>query len=325
MYHNQVCDCGDDVCRANKGYVFVDSGISVCAAGCVLGSMPTYDAFPSASHIVVDESLRGARVPNTHADLRPGAAQRRDAKDSARGVTATTAVMPATGPNQSGREPLALRGRSSADRRTITELCSIIKLPDRVVTEAHLILDYVSTLDGREFKRRAMKRQALMIAIVCIACERNNSDYHGERLRYMCITALGAHADSKTYTLFGRQLRAMRISLSRALGTMAVAASEDYIARIVNHAWGRLGRSGLGEHDIARVTDMVVKMVEAWEGAETRFGDAIVPCAVYMRFGDDERTLAACDEYNYKLGTIARHVASVHAHVSAEALNRILN
>ena len=318
------CDCGDIVCIQNGGYVYVDSGISICAAGCVQDGMPIHEMNPAESHMIV-EAPANTLITNTKGDLRPGAQQRREATaqgDPSANVAAVIAAARSNAPAQStnnAKDPLALRGRVNADKRTISELCTIMQLPDRVLTEAYMILDYINTQGGKEFKRRATKRQALMIAIVCIACERNGTDYHGERLRQMCTSVLGRNADAKTFTQFGRVLRSLRISLSRALGNMGVV-SENYTMRIVNHAWGRLGRSGLSEIDIAQVTHSVVNLVKAWPEADTKFGDAVIPCVIYMKFGDDNRTVAACDEYNYRVNTIVRHVNIIQQHVGSDFL-----
>ena len=128
----------------------------------------------------------------------------------------------------------------------------------------------------------------------------------------MCTIVLGQEASGRTFTVFGRQVRAMRICVCRALAdTTAHVAPDSYALRILNHAWGRLGRCGLVEHEIARVTRMITTIIDASSDADTKFGDALVPCAVYLLYGDDEKTVAACDEYVYRLSTIARHVGTI--------------
>lgn len=294
------CDCGDDICRANDGYVFVDSGLSVCAAGCVVSTIAMPDLNPRDSHMVIVDTQATLFVANARATL----------------TTSKAANNLSSLPNATAHHRDAIAsGRTHPDRRLIFELCRCINLSGRVMTEAYLVLDFVNNLNSREFKRRAQKRQALLIAIVCIACERNNTDHHGERLRQMCALVLKT-ADAKTFTAFGRQIRAMRILVSHALGAMAFV-SDDFTMRISSHAWGRLGRSGLVEQDVAKVTRALSLVHHEWSGSLTKLGDAIVPAIVYLMFGDDARTVAVCDEYTYRLNTIVKHAALVQIHAPA--------
>lgn len=307
------CDCGDDICRAHNGYVFVDSGLSVCAAGCVVGSIAMPDLNPRDSHIVIVDARAAtscvsytrafSTVPNHHHAAAVAIAKTNDASSSL--------------PNAaSAHREVVSCGRTHPDRRLIFELCRCINLSGRVMTEAYLVLDFINKLNSRDFKRRAQKRQALLIAIVCIACERNHTDHHGERLRQMCVLVLNT-ADAKTFTAFGRQIRAMRILVSHALGAMAFV-SDDFTMRISSHAWGRLGRSGLVEQEVANVTRALSLVHDEWTDSLTKLGDAIVPAIVYLMFGEEDvRTASACDEYNYRLNTIIRHAALIEVNAPA--------
>lgn len=308
------CDCGDAACVANEGYVFINAGNAVCAAGRLHTTIPTASANPFGSHMIVSTSDPMHSGTNTKGDMRHGAVRRRQTTADANPSQSIHIAIASAAPSgvRAREEPFALRGRVHMDKRFVFEMCHLIGLPEKVQRDANMILDFINAHESRTFKRRAQKRQALVVAVVCIACERNDTDHHGERFRQMCTIVLGQEASGRAFTVFGRQVRSMRICVCRELAdTTPSVAPECYALRIVNHAWGRLGRCGFVEHDIARVTRVVAAIIGALTNADTRFGDSLVPCAVYMLYGDDEKTVAACDEYVYRLSTIARHVASI--------------
>lgn len=312
------------MCVANDGYVFMNAGNAVCAAGQLHNTIPTAAPNPFGTHMIVSCNDPAHTGTNTKGDMRHGAVRRRQATvDANPSRSISVAIASAAPPGAAGRtrdEPFALRGRVHTDKRFVFEMCHVIGLPEKVQRDANMILDFINAHESRTFKRRAQKRQALVVAVVCIACERNDTDHHGERFRQMCTIVLGQEASGRAFTVFGRQVRSMRICVCRELAdTTPSVAPDSYALRIVNHAWGRLGRCGFVEHEIARVTRVISAIVAAIANSDTKFGDSLVPCAVYMLYGDDEKTVAACDEYVYRLSTIARHVASIQPLIDLSA------
>ena len=280
----QTCNCNDPSCKLAGGYLFYDSGVSVCSAGCV------YD--------MVGDS--GAPTFETHTSFK--------------GVAANLSVTPTTNLAGSDR-PLSLRGRTSADTRAILQMCRVMNLPEGVLSNSISVLESANELPGKDLRRRGTRRQALLVAIVCMACDMANVEHHGERLRNMCEIMIGKAkcAENKAYVCFARTVRAMGIVLNRALNEHTGAVCEaDFTQRIMGNAWTRLARCGLNEADIARITDLVDKIATKWSDAPTKLGDALVPCAVQiMRGPTDACTIASCNEYKYRRMTIAQHCKKI--------------
>lgn len=278
----------------HKGYLYLHSGVYVCAAGCVHHGVPVAEYRSRDSHIILDSAAHALAIETRKKGI-------------------DTKLVHAAGIH---------RGRVNIDKRTLSEMCNLIKLPEPVLREANLILDFVKN-DAAVSNHRGNKRQARIIAIISIACERNNIDCSGDTLKTMCSMVLGSQACAKAHAVFGRQLRAIRIALNRTLGDMC--GIQDNIAmRIVNQAWSRLGRCGMGNVDVAQVTRKVQAIVHEWPGsdAEVKFGDAIVPCAVMLVFGvTHELTSKACIEYGYRMGTISKHAGHITNVLSVLAPN----
>jgi hypothetical protein len=200
--------------------------------------------------------------------------------------------------------------------RVIVDIANSAQLPDGVAVRAKSILEATYEEKSKEFKRRGMKRQALIVAIVCMACDRSNIDRQGERLRHMCESAIGkaACANAKTYMTFCRIVRAMGIILNRVMSVSLVHAGpeEAYTMRIINSAWGRLGRIGMVDTDIASITNIASAISREWENASTKLADALIPCAAYTLYGsNDSRTTLVCSEYDYRKMTISNHCKTI--------------
>lgn len=302
-----VCDCGDVICRAQNGYIYVENGISVCGAGTVHGSVSVGDNYARADHIIIQQPRM--TLP-TGAGQPPSIRARQlynhtSASGGARGAA-----------QRSGEVPLVLHGRPSAEKKAMEDLCAGSGLPSRVTEDAQELLESLRTgPQGTKFRMRGLQRQALLLAVVGISCERHGVDLEGERLRRLTENALGLHASYKEHAQFARRARSVRVAAGRSLGSdvLVPISQAGCVERIVSQAWGRLGHCGLDERMIARITSHVERSVSAWAESETKFGDALVPMATLDLLGEDPVTVIVCGAYDYRLSTISRHLITLRA------------